>query len=269
MTVDFHSHTHESDGVLTPEALVAMMQARGVQIFSITDHDTLRAYDGLEVEGPQLVTGIEINTTWRGEDVHVLGYGFPLGEETPVAQKLITNRASRRERVEKMVAQLNAIGIPLTVQDVLDESGGGHALGRPHVAKALIKGGHAPDVSSAFDRYLSPGRPGYQPTPYMTPLEAVDVIARSGGIPVLAHPGRLKDETILDELVDAGLLGLEVFYSTHTSAQTAHFRNRAAHFGLVMTAGADFHDPRYSVHGVGMEVDEGDLQPFLEMVLHD
>ena len=168
----------------------------------------------------------------------MLGYGFPLGEDTPVAQKLVTNRASRRERVEKMIAQLNAIGIPITVADVLTESGGGHALGRPHVAKALIRGGYVADVSTAFDQYLSPGRPGYQPTPYVTPLEAVDVIARSGGVPVLAHPGRLKDETILDELVDAGLVGLEVFYATHTPAQTAHFRNRAAHYGLVMTAGA-------------------------------
>ncbi len=267
MTVDFHSHTYESDGALAPEALVAMMKARGVQIFSITDHDTTRAYDGLTVEGPQLVTGIEINTTWRGEDVHVLGYGFALGDDTPVAGKLISNRANRRERVEKMVAQLNAVGVGITIEDVLEQSGGGHALGRPHVAEALVKGGWVPDRQSAFDRYLTPGKPGYQPTPYVTPIEAVDVIARSGGIPVLAHPGRLKDETILDELVENGLVGLEVFYSTHTPAQTAHFRSRAAHFGLVMTAGADFHDPRYSVHGVGMEVDAGDLQPFLEMVL--
>jgi 3',5'-nucleoside bisphosphate phosphatase len=267
LTVDFHSHTFESDGVLAPEALVAMMKARGVEIFSITDHDTLRAYEGLSVDGPTLVPGIEINTSWRGEDVHVLGYAFPLGEDTPVARKLVTNRASRRDRVDNMVAQLNAIGIPITVEDVLTESGGGHALGRPHVAKALIKGGYAADVSAAFDKYLSPGRPGYQPTPYVTPLEAVDVIARSGGVPVLAHPGRLKDETILDELVEAGLVGLEVFYATHTPAQTAYFRKRAAYFGLVMTAGADFHDPRYSAHGVGMEVDAGDLKPFLEVVL--
>lgn len=269
MTVDFHSHTYESDGALAPDALVAMMKARGVSIFSITDHDTTRAYDSLVVNGPTLVPGIEINTTWRGEDVHVLGYGFALGDDTPVAQKLVSNRKNRRDRVEKMVAGLNAVGVPITVEDVITESGGGHALGRPHVAKALIRGGHVPDVATAFNKYLTPGKPGYQPTPYVTPLEAVDVIQRSGGIPVLAHPGRLTDETILDELVDAGLVGLEVFYATHTPAQTAHFRRRAAHFGLVMTAGADFHDPRYSIHGVGMEVDEDDLRPFLEVVMHD
>jgi predicted metal-dependent phosphoesterase TrpH len=267
VTVDFHSHTYESDGVLAPDALVALMVARGVSVFSITDHDTTRAYDGLVVNGSKLVTGIEINTSWRGEDVHVLGYGIELGEETPVARMLANNRANRRERVGKMVQQLNAIGIPITVENVLTESGGGHTLGRPHVAKALVRGGHVPDVATAFDRYLSPGKPGYQPTAYATPLDAVEVIAGSGGLPVLAHPGRLHDETILDELVEAGLGGLEVFYATHTPAQTAHFRGRAAHFGLVMTAGADFHDPKYSIHGVGMEVEEADVRPFLEMVM--
>ena len=269
MTVDFHSHTRESDGALSPAELVARMRARGVAIFSITDHDTVRAYDGLTVEGAELVNGIEINTTWNGDDVHVLGYGFPLGDDTPVAHTLASNRAHRRDRVARMVAGLNAAGYPIAVEDVLAASGGGHTLGRPHVAKALIAGGYVPDVETAFRDLLTQGKPGYQPSPHVTPHEAVDVIARSGGVPVLAHPGRLKDESILDELVDAGLAGLEVFYATHSRAQTAHFRKRAAHYGLVMSAGADFHDPRWSTHGVGMEIDQGDITPFLEAVRHD
>jgi predicted metal-dependent phosphoesterase TrpH len=269
VTVDFHSHTRESDGTLTPAALVAKMRARGVTVFSITDHDTLRAYDGLTGEGPELIVGIEINTTWNGDDVHVLGYGFPLGDDTPVARTLESNREHRRERIERMVAGLNAAGYPITVAGVLDASGGGHSLGRPHVAKALIAGGFVPDVDTAFRELLTPGKPGYQPSPHVTPHQAVAVIARSGGVPVLAHPGRLKDESILGELVDAGLVGLEVFYASHSAAQTAHFRGRAAHYGLVMSAGADFHDPRWSTHGVGMDVDAGDIAPFLEAVRHD
>jgi predicted metal-dependent phosphoesterase TrpH len=267
--VDFHSHTRESDGALAPDALVARMRARGVAMFSITDHDTVRAYDGLVVEGATLITGIEINTSWNGDDVHVLGYGFPLGDDTPVARTLATNREHRRERVGRMVTGLNAAGYPITVAGVMEASGGGHTLGRPHVAKALIAGGFVPDVATAFRELLTPGKPGYQPTPYLTPHQAVEVIARSGGVPVLAHPGRLKDESILGDLVDAGLLGLEVFYAAHSAAQTAHFRGRAAHYGLAMSAGADFHDPRWSAHGVGVDVDAGDLKVFLEAVQHD
>lgn len=269
MIVDFHSHTHESDGTLRPAELVALMRSRGVRIFSITDHDTLRAYDGLDALGLRLVVGIEINTTWNGGDVHVLGYGVSLAPDSPVAGALAAHREQRLVRVGAMVAGLRAAGYPITVEDVLAESAGGHALGRPHVARALIRAGHVPDVETAFRRLLTPGKPGYQPSLYVTPCEAIAVIARSGGVPVLAHPGRLKDETILDELVDCGLVGLEVFYAAHTTSQTAHFRARAARYGLVMTAGADFHDPRWSVHGVGVDVDEGDLKPFLEMVLHD
>jgi predicted metal-dependent phosphoesterase TrpH len=97
----------------------------------------------------------------------------------------------------------------------------------------------------------------------MLPHEAVQIVARSGGIPVLAHPGRLKDEAIVAELVNAGLAGLEVFYSTHDSGQVAYYRKMAARFGLVMTAGSDFHDIRYTPRGVGMEVERSDIEPFL------
>jgi 3',5'-nucleoside bisphosphate phosphatase len=266
MIVDFHSHTRESDGAAEPGELVAMMRTRGVQIFSITDHDTMRAYGKVRVEGARLIPGIEINTTWRGEDVHVLGFGLPVDDGTPLAQTLAGNREFRRSRVDMMVAGLNGAGYPITADDVLAESDGGHALGRPHVAKALIRAGHVKDVESAFRDLLTPGKPGYVPSHNITPKEAIDVIARSGGVPVLAHPGRLKDETILDELADEGLVGLEVFYPTHSASQTAHFRARAAHYGLVMTGGSDFHDIRYNVRGVGMEIDEVDLKPFLELV---
>ncbi|MFN2460997.1 MAG: PHP domain-containing protein [Candidatus Velthaea sp.] len=265
MTVDFHSHTSESDGTLSPAQLAAAMRRRGVSVFSITDHDTLRAYDNLRIEGARLIPGIEINTTWKGNDVHILGYGLPLGP-SPIAETLDANRGHRRARVDRMIAQLAAAGYPLTVEAVLAESGGGHALGRPHVAKALVRAGHVADVAAAFRTLLARGGAGYVPSHHITPLEAIGVISRCGGVPVLAHPGRLKDEAILDELAAQGLVGLEVFYPTHVPHQVAHYRAKAAHYGLVMTGGSDFHDPRWNVRGVGMEVDEDDIRPFLELV---
>jgi predicted metal-dependent phosphoesterase TrpH len=244
-----------------------MMRARGVAIFSITDHDTMRAYGQFEADFARVVPGIEINTTWEDNEVHVLGYGLPLGDETPLARVLAENRDFRRTRVERMVAALTAAGYPISVADVTAQSVGGDALGRPHVAKALIAAGFVRDVETAFRDLLTRGKPGYLPSNYITPAQAIAIIRESGGIPVLAHPGRLKDEAIIDELIACGLAGLEVFYPSHTPAQTAHFRAKAAAHGLVMTAGSDFHDIRWHTRGVGMDVEDADIRPFLDRVL--
>lgn len=265
MIVDFHSHTNESDGTLSPAELVASMRKRGVGIFSITDHDTLRAYDGLCVDGARVIPGIEINTTWRGSDVHILGYGLPL-EASPLTDILEANRNHRRDRIVVMIEKLNAAGYAIAMDDVLAESGGGHALGRPHVAKALVRHKLIADVETAFKKLLGRGGPGYVPSHHITPLEAIDVIRRSGGVPVLAHPGRLKDDSLIDDFAERGLVGLEVFYPTHAPGQVSYFREKATRYGLVMTAGSDFHDIRYNVRGVGVEVDEDDIRPFLELI---
>jgi 3',5'-nucleoside bisphosphate phosphatase len=241
------------------------MRARGVSWLSITDHDTTRAYESVETPGQQLVPGIEINTTWDGGDVHILGYGIPTGP-SPLAEVIERNREHRRGRIDTMVAGLNRAGYPVTIDQVLAESGGGHALGRPHVAKALVRNGMIRDVQTAFDELLSRGKPGYAPSHHITPLEAIEVVRRSGGVPVLAHPGRLKDETILDDLAERGLAGIEVFYPTHSAQQTAHYREKARRYGLVMTGGSDFHDARWNSRGVGMDVEEADVRPFLDLV---
>jgi predicted metal-dependent phosphoesterase TrpH len=265
--VDFHSHTRESDGALAPEELVAMMRARGVRIFSITDHDTMRAYGQFAAEFATVIPGIEINTTWNDNEVHVLGYRLPLGDDTPLGAVLAENREFRRTRIDRIVANLTAAGYPLTREEVVAQSDGGDALGRPHVAKALIQKGYAKDVQSCFDTLLVRGKPGYMPSNYITPAQAIDVIRASGGLPVLAHPGRLKDEAVIDELIEHGLEGLEVFYPTHDASQTALFRKRAARNDLVMTGGSDFHDIRWNTRGVGMDIEEADIKPFLDRVL--
>ena len=265
MTVDFHSHTTESDGSLPPADLVARMRARGVSWFSITDHDTTRAYDAVDAPGQRVVPGIEINTTWDGSDVHILGYGIPTGPSR-LADALAANREHRRARIDRMIGALNAAGYPVTLDQVLTESGGGYALGRPHVAKALVRYGMVRDVNAAFRDLLSWGKPAYTPSHHITPVEAIDVIRASGGIAVLAHPGRLSDDAILDALVEHGLDGIEVFYPTHSTQQTAHYRAKAAHYGLVMSAGSDFHDPQRNARGVGVDVDPADIQPFLDRV---
>ncbi len=266
MIVDFHSHTYESDGSLSPAELAGRMRDRGVRIFSITDHDTTRAYAALDVDFAVVVRGIEINTTWHENDVHVLGYNVPLADDSILGRTIAENRAFRRERFSRMIAGVNAAGYTLAEADVLAESEDSDALGRPHIAKALVRSGQIKDVDAAFRDVLSRGKPGYAPSNYITPARAIAVILESGGVPVLAHPGRLTDLGIVDELAGQGLAGLEVFYPAHDPSQRAHFRALAARHGLVMTAGSDFHDPAHNARGVGMDVDEVDIAPFLERI---
>jgi hypothetical protein len=268
--VDFHSHTSASDGTLEPAQLAVAMRTRGVQVFSVTDHDSLAAYEQLDgaPEFAKLVVGVEINSTYRGNEVHILGYGFSAA--SPSVQELLqANRRERETRALRMVEQLQRIGLELTLENVRAEAGSAEsALGRPHVAKAIVRAGIAPDVESAFRHYLVRGKPGYVPQLYIRPQDAVRAIARAGGVPVLAHPGRLHDDSdIVEELVAAGLVGIEVFYPSHEPAQVARYRRIASEYGLVMTAGSDFHDVRWNARGVGMDVEREDVTAFLELVL--
>lgn len=255
-----------SDGTLSPQALVDFMAERKVEIFCISDHDTLAAYQNFQTPpGCRYVTGIEINTTWKENEVHVLGYNVPL-EPSPIDDLLEFNQVQRRLRAETMVFQLRAAGYGITIEDILRESGGSLSVGRPHVAKALVRLGLTESVDSAFRNILRRGKPGYVPQIYTTPKQAIETITVAGGVPVLAHPGRLRDRILIDELAQHGLRGLEVFYPLHDSDDVAMFREKAKQYGLVMTAGMDFHDIRYHTGGVGIDVEERDLRPFLDMV---
>ncbi len=266
MIVDFHSHTSESDGTLSPQALCEFMGRRGVRVFSITDHDTLGAYGRFEAPaGVRVVTGIEINTTYKDSEVHILGYRLPTAHAA-LGAVLERNRAARRIRVSRIVSQLREAGHDISMEHVQAEAAERASLGRPHVGKALIRRGIAPDIETAFRRFLRRGAPGYVPSTHMGPHDAITIIAQAGGVPVLAHPGRLKDYAIVDELAENGLRGLEVFYPSHDRNQTQYFRDQASRLGLVMTGGSDFHDIRYHTRGVGVEIEEEDLRPFLDLV---
>lgn len=266
MKVDFHSHSNMSDGTLSPQALADFMGERSVEVFCISDHDTLSAYGAFDAPaGSRYVTGIEINTTWRENEVHVLGYNVPLGPSS-INALLEFNQHQRRLRAQTMVDQLRRAGYGLTLEDVLRESDEADSVGRPHVAKALVRAEMTASVDSAFRDILGRGKPGYVPQLYTTPQRAIETIAQAGGIPVLAHPGRLKDRILIEELAGHGLRGLEVFYPLHDPGDVAEFKAIARKYGLVMTAGMDFHDIRYHTKGVGIDVPDEELAPFLDLV---
>ncbi|MDE2572374.1 MAG: PHP domain-containing protein [bacterium] len=267
MIVDFHTHTLCSDGTQTPDELLRRLDERGVQRFAITDHDALDAYAALDLTAlrDRVVTGVEINTTYRHNEVHILGYGFPV--DSPVLRPVLANNAFEREqRVLEMIERLTAAGYRVTMEEVRAESAPGSPLGRPHVARALLRQGFVDSIDGAFRSLLRRGGPGYVPSTYMHPHEAVRLVRESGGVAVLAHPGRLDDYGIIEDLAGVGLQGLEVFYPKHDPNERAHFRSLAQRFDLVMTGGSDFHDPGYNQNGVGMEVDPSDLAGFFALL---
>lgn len=267
MIVDFHSHTLCSDGSLEPQALADLMAAQKVAAYAVTDHDTLAAYGRFTPHpGARVISGIEINTHYRNCEVHVLGYGIAV-DDPALSAFLTANRANRRARTERMVGQLREAGYGISMSDIEAQAKGSEALGRPHVGKALVAMGLATDIDAAFRHLLRRGRPGFVPSSFVTPQMASAALRAAGGIAVLAHPGRIADARILDDLCTAGEFdGIEVYYPRHDADEVAHFEMKARQYHLVATAGADFHDIRYHTRGVGMEVAADAIAPFLERV---
>jgi predicted metal-dependent phosphoesterase TrpH len=244
--VDLHSHTTASDGTLSPRELVRLAAKHGVSVLAVTDHDSTGglcdAMDEARGLGVEIVPGLEINCDVPGAEIHVLGYGVDW--QAPWFEAFLAEqREERRRRIHLIVARLATLGMPLEAAEVFALVQEGSA-GRPHVAQAMVDRGYVKTVREAFDRYLSATGPANVPRKRLTPVDAVRVIRRARGVPVLAHPGLAKRDELVSELVDAGLLGIETYYPEHSPAQTTVYREMCARLGLVATGGSDFHGPR-------------------------
>jgi len=257
--IDLHVHSTASDGTLPPEALASRLARDGVTTFSLCDHDTTAgiaaAADGARAAGLGFLPGIEITAIEDGKDVHVLGYGIDPAS-APLAAFLAEQRAHRRARITAIEARLAELGVPVTLDtDRRGASDDERAIGRPVVARALVAAGYVATVSEAFDRYLTPGQPAFVPRTGAPVPEVVAMIARAGGIASLAHPGQTKRDDAIDRWVAAGLPAIEVWHSHHDEDAVARYAALAAHHGLLMTGGSDFHgdgtDRVYRVGEVG------------------
>jgi predicted metal-dependent phosphoesterase TrpH len=246
--IDLHLHSTASDGQYTPAEVVALALQRGLDAIALTDHDTTaglaEALAAAENTGLRVLTGVELGT-WHGDinEVHLLGYCF-IPDDADFQERLRWMRDERRVRAEKMVARLAELGAPITLARVL-EIAGEAAVGRPHVAQALLEAGHVASCEEAFARYLADGGPAYIPRLRLSLPEAIAQIHAVGGAAVLAHPFHLPDaEALLPALLDAGLDGLEAFYPDHDAAFTARMVALAHHHDLIVTGGSDFHRPQ-------------------------
>ena len=251
-TIDLHTHTTRSDGVVAPVALVRAAADVGVRLLALTDHDTLAGYReataaGAVPAGLALIPGVEINAIvtrdlglWEGE-LHILGFEMDPDDATFEAT-LAGQRARRRERFDRTVELLRELGLSIDAHVSVAADADDDALGRPIVARALIAAGHATSVEDAFERLLGWGKPAYVPRTGLGPVEAIGAVRAAGGLPVLAHFGEAPSRVdLVRELTDAGLGGLEVYYRTFDADTVVAVRAVAAVLGLIPTGGSDYH----------------------------
>ncbi len=245
--IDLHSHTTASDGVLAPRDLVQLAWRHGVRVLAVTDHDST---DGLaEAEaaagacpGLTIVPGLEINCDVEGGgEVHILGYGVDHAAAW-FQDFLRAQRAERIARVHRMAGRLAELGLPIDPAEVFAIVKEG-SPGRPHIARVMVARGYVKSVREAFNRYLHTGGPAHVARHRLTPAEAVDVIRKAKGVPVLAHPGVGGRDELIGELIAAGLMGIECYYAEHSAGQLASYLELCRRCGLVATGGSDFHGP--------------------------
>lgn len=243
MRIDLHTHTTASDGLLDPPALVAAAAAAGVGLLAVADHDST---DGVDVAvmtgrrvGVEVWPAVELSCDVDAGEVHLLGYF--VDHHLDWLQALLARlREGRLWRAKRMVAKLADLGAPVEFSRVESLAGGG-AIGRPHVARALVEAGWVKDLAEAFDRFIGRGGPAYVERVKVTPAEAVAVIRAAGGLAVFAHPGWAGRDEWITELVPAGLDGVEAYYPDHGHDAIVHYVALAHAHGLLVTGGTDFH----------------------------
>ncbi|POX44589.1 phosphatase [Streptomyces sp. Ru71] len=254
MRIDLHCHSTASDGTDTPAELVRNAAAAGLDVVALTDHDTTRGYGEAIAalpEGLTLVTGAELSCRLDGVSMHMLAYLFDPEEPALLAERELV-RDDRVPRAKGMVAKLNALGVPVTWEQVARIAGDG-SVGRPHVATALVELGVVPTVSDAFTaEWLADGGRAYVEKHETDPFEAIRLVKGAGGVTVFAHPaaskrGRTVPESAIAEMAAAGLDGIEVDHMDHDEDTRARLRGLAKDLGLLVTGSSDYHGSRKTV----------------------
>jgi predicted metal-dependent phosphoesterase TrpH len=243
--IDLHLHSTASDGRLSPAELVRRAAHAGLSVMALTDHDTVdgiapalaaaKAYPRLK-----FIPGVEINTDVPRGEAHVLGY-FIDYTHTELLATLSSMRESRQERAQKMLAKLEGMGITLEWSRV-KEIASTEAIGRPHIAQAMLEKGYITSLKEAFTKYIGRDGPAYVERTKVTPVEAVQLILRASGLPVLAHALTISEpEPVIVELKKNGLVGLEAYYNGYSVAEVSRLVSLAEKYDLITTGGSDYH----------------------------
>lgn len=240
---EIHTHSTVSDGVFSPVALADLLKSCGVQLWALTDHDTSEgcgeAAAAAAERGIRFIPGIEISAQQNGQSIHVLGYGFDPEHAEILAYGERMGRA-RAQRMELMRERICELGFAVTSEEVSSFSTRG-VLGRPHIARAMLKHGYVETVQQAFDLYLGEGKPAYVGMDWIGVDQAIGLLRGAGGLVVLAHPGCYDLDGNLERWVSAGLAGLEVRHPSHDLVDEARLGALCERYGILKTASSDFH----------------------------
>ncbi len=240
---DLHIHTIHSDGVLTPKEIIEKCSQRHLKAIAITDHDNVQgvkeAIQEGAIAGIEVITGVELSVEIDGRDIHILGYCIDI-ENTTLQYELEKFRTARFKRAERMVEKLNAMNIPLSMTNVLEESKGG-AIGRPHIANALLHSGFICTYHEAFTKYIGTDCPAYETKIHFSPQEAIELIKNAGGVAVIAHPAKYASANDIQRLIKMGIDGIETIHPSNTMSHRLYYEKLAKEHGLLTTGGSDYH----------------------------
>ncbi len=242
--VDLHIHSTFSDGTCSVEEIVEIACKKSLRAISITDHDCIEGYSlALKYGGDaglEVISGVELSSEVEGKDIHILGYFIDVRDKALKA-KLKEMKDARYVRAKRMVQNLNSQGVDLRFETVLKIAGEG-AIGRPHIAAAMLREELVYSFREAFERYIGYDSPAYVEKLLMRPREVFDLIRGAGGIPILAHPGVTGVDNLIPGFIRDGLMGIEVYHSEHPRAVQRYYRDYCRKRGLAFTGGSDFHN---------------------------
>ncbi len=243
---DLHIHTDFSDGTMSPGQVVKEASKLNFHTIAITDHDTVDAIETAQIvgsmEGVDVIPAIELSSNYRSVDIHLLGYFVDI-KNSALLEKLAELRSERVERIKKITKKLRALGVNIEHQEVFDVSKDG-SPGRMHIADVLCSKGYCSGIRESFQKYLSDNGPAYVSKEALTLKDAIELIISSDGVPVLAHPGVTKRDTLIPKMVEYGLQGIEVYYPTHQPDTVKRYMRFAKKYDLVVTGGSDCHGNR-------------------------
>ena len=244
-TFDLHIHSTASDGTYSPEEIINIAVSSNVVAVAITDHDNLNGYFEAsrlaQEKGLQLFAGVELNTDAYDTEIDILGYFWK--PDSQIFLDMLEKRQSGRiERAKNIVTKLNALGLEISFNRVREIAHG--SICRPHIIEAMVEKNYVSDQKEAFEKYLGLGKPAFVPHDQITPEMAIQYVTEAGGLPVVAHPGLVGSDEIVESLLYAGAKGLEAYYPMHNGEEITKFINLAAKYGAIVTCGSDSHGPK-------------------------
>lgn len=253
MPIELHCHSTASDGDCTPTQIVDRALALGITSLALTDHDTVdgvqEALDAARPYSLRVIPAVELSCHFEEKEVHLLGYFIE--HRDPDFLALLENmRKERRERVRKILVGLNKLGLEISFEAVEAEASG-DALGRPHVARALVTAGCVETVAQAFDSFIGNHGPAYVGRSLLSLEDGIEAIRRAGGVSVIAHPGAYRDWARVERMVQLPVNGVEVWHPAHKKADRKKAKKLGSRYGKVLTGGSDFHGPRGEYHEMG------------------